>query len=437
MNQTKLIINKESPKHTSKELESIIILKNHHNNNENELQLKDITFLDLSSQHLKTLPKYLHSLNLIKLDLSNNQIEGDINLSFLSSLQTLDINSNCVNSVKLPSSLETINISQNEINSFEYENNSLRKLSCNNVNMLTVSSPNLIELSCSTTNLIIKQQHLTKLIIMNSLHCEQYNFYQFEYLSSLTLSCCELYFLPQCIEKMNLICLDVSCNLISLFPKNLPTTLTSLNLNYNQISSIPIQYINQLKELFITGNLITLSTVESLSNKLYIPYFKPERLIEIEDGIYVGNKHHSQNKSILDKFNIKSIITVAEILPSYPSFFNYKVIKVPDLPTTNLYIHFNECYNFIESNKNKGSILIHCVAGRSRSGTIAISYFMKKKQLSLDKTLTFIRNKNPKIEPNSGFMEQLRRYEIEINLNKKENKTLLSSSKHNQKCCIN
>ncbi|EDR23127.1 hypothetical protein EDI_087840 [Entamoeba dispar SAW760] len=110
MNQTKLIINKESTKGTSIELESINILKIQLGNNENDLQVKDITFLDLSSQHLKTLPKYLNSLNLIKLDLSDNQIEGDINLSLLSSLQTLKINSNYINSVRLPSSLENINI---------------------------------------------------------------------------------------------------------------------------------------------------------------------------------------------------------------------------------------------------------------------------------------------------------------------------------------
>ena len=42
-------------------------------------------------------------------------------------------------------------------------------------------------------------------------------------------------------DNVELLDLDLSCNLFTSFPDNLPTSLTNLNLNYNQLSTIPIE----------------------------------------------------------------------------------------------------------------------------------------------------------------------------------------------------
>ncbi len=53
-----------------------------------------------------------------------------------------------------------------------------------------------------------------------------------------------------------------------------------------------------------------------------------------------------------------------------------------------------------------GKIYIHCLAGRSRSATIVIAYFMIKQQLSLREAAVNLRQKR-NVYPNSGFLQEL------------------------------
>ena len=65
-------------------------------------------------------------------------------------------------------------------------------------------------------------------------------------------------------------------------------------------------------------------------------------------------------------------------------------------------------------------MLIHCVAGISRSVTITIAYLMKQYQMPLQKAYDFIKNKRPAISPNLNFMGQLLEYERMLDLGNNE-----------------
>ena len=52
-------------------------------------------------------------------------------------------------------------------------------------------------------------------------------------------------------------------------------------------------------------------------------------------------------------------------------------------------------------------------AGISRSSTIILSYLIKYKKMKFDDALNLIREKREKINPNPGFVKQLREYEKE------------------------
>nr|AAK35053.1 map kinase phosphatase-M A2 isoform [Mus musculus] len=72
--------------------------------------------------------------------------------------------------------------------------------------------------------------------------------------------------------------------------------------------------------------------------------------------------------------------------------------------------------DFIEKAKaSNGCVLIHCLAGISRSATIAIAYIMKRMDMSLDEAYRFVKEKRPTISPNFNFMGQLMDYEKTIN----------------------
>ena len=79
------------------------------------------------------------------------------------------------------------------------------------------------------------------------------------------------------------------------------------------------------------------------------------------------------------------------------------------------YITFNDPAHaraglFQEISKG-GKVLLHCVAGISRSATICIAYLMKHGGFNLLEAYNYTKMKRPIIKPNCGFFRQLIQYE--------------------------
>ena len=97
-------------------------------------------------------------------------------------------------------------------------------------------------------------------------------------------------------------------------------------------------------------------------------------------------------------------------VPSYNKEDNFihKVIGIPDVFTENIIQYFGECLLFMEDNKK---VLVHCMAGASRSATIIIAYLMWKNQLDFTEAVTLLEQIRPIISPNYGFVRQLQMFE--------------------------
>ena len=68
-----------------------------------------------------------------------------------------------------------------------------------------------------------------------------------------------------------------------------------------------------------------------------------------------------------------------------------------------------------EQVRSSGScILIHCMAGISRSVTLVIAYLMQHFGLTMQQAYQFVKEKRPAISPNLNFMGQLVEFEREI-----------------------
>lgn len=88
-------------------------------------------------------------------------------------------------------------------------------------------------------------------------------------------------------------------------------------------------------------------------------------------------------------------------------------MKVPfiDDPTENLLDRLEACLDFIDKARERGTILVHCMAGVSRSAAVIVAYLMKTERLSVKDALSSLRKASSKVCPNKGFMEQLQMFE--------------------------
>jgi protein-tyrosine phosphatase len=83
--------------------------------------------------------------------------------------------------------------------------------------------------------------------------------------------------------------------------------------------------------------------------------------------------------------------------------------SIADESSVNIRKYFNATYDFIDA----GPTLVHCAMGISRSVSMVIAYLIRKRKMTLEQALQFVRSKRSIIRPNVGFMEQLKAFEEE------------------------
>lgn len=66
---------------------------------------------------------------------------------------------------------------------------------------------------------------------------------------------------------------------------------------------------------------------------------------------------------------------------------------------------------------NYGSVLVHCMAGVSRSASIVIAFLMKINKWNMEKAYKYAHSMRKQVGPNYGFLKQLRDYEYDLQLN--------------------
>ncbi|RPA79262.1 dual specificity protein phosphatase 12 [Ascobolus immersus RN42] len=91
--------------------------------------------------------------------------------------------------------------------------------------------------------------------------------------------------------------------------------------------------------------------------------------------------------------------------------FQRLIIKAYDTDEENLLVQFPQTNSFIKhALESRGSVLVHCAAGKSRSATVVAAYLMATYKIDVAEALERIRKVRPFCEPNEGFMGQLELY---------------------------
>ncbi|KAK9764998.1 tyrosine protein phosphatase yvh1, variant 2 [Basidiobolus ranarum] len=133
---------------------------------------------------------------------------------------------------------------------------------------------------------------------------------------------------------------------------------------------------------------------------------------EVIPGLFVGNAQAAENLELLQTAGITHVLQTADFMsPAFPDNFTYKVISIEDMAESNIIKYFPETNQFIQDCLDQGGkILVHCVAGVSRSVTVVCAYLMKTFNLEPLEALKQIKAVRFMANPNHGFFDQLGLY---------------------------
>ena len=139
--------------------------------------------------------------------------------------------------------------------------------------------------------------------------------------------------------------------------------------------------------------------------------FHFNELDEIIDNLWLGNYTSAEDIKDLKKKGIKKILTLMDQTgPKYKEEegFIHKKYEIRDFEDQNIIQYFGECLKFMQGEEK---ILVHCMAGASRSATIVIAFLMWNKKMKYMDALQFVKAKRFIVFPNYGFREQLKMFE--------------------------
>ncbi|EJW84664.1 dual specificity phosphatase [Wuchereria bancrofti] len=153
--------------------------------------------------------------------------------------------------------------------------------------------------------------------------------------------------------------------------------------------------------------------------------------------LYLGSQQDAMDSSLLSKYGIKYVINLSVNCPE-PDILkqegHFMRIPVSDTYQAKLLPHFEDAFKFLDKVCERGSVaLVHCLAGISRSPTLAIAYMMRRNNWTSEQAYRYVKERRPSISPNFNFMGQLLEYETR--LREKNNLSLSSkSSEHDEEC---
>jgi dual specificity MAP kinase phosphatase len=133
--------------------------------------------------------------------------------------------------------------------------------------------------------------------------------------------------------------------------------------------------------------------------------------------LYLGSEEDAHNKELLQSHNITYELNVSNKCPK-PDFIpegRFMRIPVNDSHNEKLLPYFPQAFQFVEKvRKSNECALVHCLAGISRSPTVAIAYVMRHLRMNCEDAYRYVKSKRASIAPNFNFLGQLLEYEQQL-----------------------
>lgn len=142
-------------------------------------------------------------------------------------------------------------------------------------------------------------------------------------------------------------------------------------------------------------------------------------LTRILPHLYLGSQKDVLNKDLMTQNGISYVLNASNSCPKPDFICESRFMRIPinDNYCERLLPWLDKSIEFIDKAKlSSCQVIVHCLAGISRSATIAIAYIMKTMSMSSDDAYRFVKDRRPSISPNFNFLGQLLEYERSLKL---------------------
>lgn len=134
---------------------------------------------------------------------------------------------------------------------------------------------------------------------------------------------------------------------------------------------------------------------------------------EVAPGVFVGPKESAMDLATLRELGITTVLVCCHRLPFYHSHetapeLTYHRLPLQDsLGQGDLQRYFQSSRALIaQAIASGGKALVHCNAGVSRSGIVAVDWVMYSQGLALEAALAAVKAVRPIVHPNAAFLKQ-------------------------------
>ena len=135
----------------------------------------------------------------------------------------------------------------------------------------------------------------------------------------------------------------------------------------------------------------------------------------LNDKLFLGNWNHSINETIINNLEITHILNVTPYKNQIDGVNGLVIlqISIEDIETEDILSQMDKICTFIHSTlkENGNKLLVNCRAGRSRSSTAICSYLIKYHSMTVEEAISFCVERRPIVEPNQGFVKQLKEWQ--------------------------
>ncbi len=149
----------------------------------------------------------------------------------------------------------------------------------------------------------------------------------------------------------------------------------------------------------------------------------------IKEGIFIGNAYSvvgnyaTKESDLLDVLHISVVISALTeeeyedymiSAEDFPGIVWHRFV-IDDDEDEKISQHFFTVHEIISRalNENK-KVIVHCAAGMSRSPSLVIAYLMIENRWCYEEAFDFVKRRRPIIEPNIGFVKQLKALEYKL-----------------------